>query len=794
MPQTVSLKFKDGPLGFSIKSTDRGHEAIDVTDGGQAQKLGIDAGDVLVSIGAANVATADHDEIVAKLEEQPRPFTIHWSKKASTPAQVHTFLRALLCFHDADRARHCLQNSTETKGALTKAMLRRAFKSMNKLSAESIGQITKADSSIGYDYRCEIAVSEKLTACFSVEPKHGEIISLWIGTGDPPAFVPGRHFSLAVLFKDANDKDPDVNDFRVPIVQANMSLYEKRLANEMAARNSRGLSLGKSTNLFMDAGRPLPELPRNKFDVAIRRRWRHDSCWTVLFMLYWLLEVGIAIHAFLEGRPARLFHGHDSLGNLCGDRHPRISGLEAGKFLWPLQPAGITAGNGGDVRLLCVPECPKLNDSVVDYIAGLQHNYRLGDDAGEGISIRATYASKPTANRCMPIDASGTQTAVWVTASVFHQMCSGWAFRAMLVAFTVTAFLSFCWTLCLLCNCACFLHFSKILSCFLLLGVMLVCADESGHLGDLLPFLDLSEAVTMQSSHRVSTPGDSSMLIGAVVAGLAFLHCCYRAWTERETHNSRKIISHTISAMNECNRSIIRCWGRGLRLGYEAAHVSPPTPNPLSSTESSGFSVSDVDVGTSHTQFVNSAENLAVTSTSAKDRGCTIRPLLLLPIFNAVLLGCVIATWALVFIHLVSLGKLKQSCECNGSLADCSCVLTFEFDRDAWAYAVLVHGWGLLWSCNVVLNVSRLTVSGLVSTWYFSEDKDLVSERSNWICAGPPLDPPPCKYNRTEYVTCRRRSSNSRISEFFDTTLVRWSSLHSFSPSYALRAQLDSHL
>ena len=80
----------------------------------------------------------------------------------------------------------------------------------------------------------------------------------------------------------------------------------------------KGVSFADDRALQVGMGKPLPELPRNKFNVVFIRRYYRDGAWILLFVLYWIVQISLSINAFAKGSPSRLFSGFDSLGEICG--------------------------------------------------------------------------------------------------------------------------------------------------------------------------------------------------------------------------------------------------------------------------------------------------------------------------------------------------------------------------------------------------------------------------------------------------------------------------------------------
>ncbi|XP_017107767.2 choline transporter-like 1 [Drosophila bipectinata] len=46
-----------------------------------------------------------------------------------------------------------------------------------------------------------------------------------------------------------------------------------------------------------------------------------DICWLVIYIIFWLFLIVIAIFSFVYGNPLRIINGYDSFGNTCGVKH-----------------------------------------------------------------------------------------------------------------------------------------------------------------------------------------------------------------------------------------------------------------------------------------------------------------------------------------------------------------------------------------------------------------------------------------------------------------------------------------
>ena len=119
-----------------------------------------------------------------------------------------------------------------------------------------------------------------------------------------------------------------------------------------------------------------------------------------VFFIYWTVEIGVAIYAFANGRPARVLYGVDSLGNVCGQKSDIID-LSDKRRLWYANPEESNS------LKLCVKDCPSGNNTVIEnYVSEL-----LKPDGNFSSTNTILHANMPTtdlANRCLPT--TGTKT------------------------------------------------------------------------------------------------------------------------------------------------------------------------------------------------------------------------------------------------------------------------------------------------------------------------------------------------------------------------------------------------
>jgi hypothetical protein len=95
------------------------------------------------------------------------------------------------------------------------------------------------------------------------------------------------------------------------------------------------------------------------------------------------------------------------------------------------------------------------------------------------------------------------------------------------------------------------------------------------------------------------------------------------------------------------------------------------------------------------------------------------------PIVNFVLFAALGIGGCLLIVQVLSIGKLKQMCECpSNSLSGCKCTQVFEFDVAARWYAAIIFI-GTFWHQNIILELTRCVTAGTLSTWFFTdEDED----------------------------------------------------------------------
>ena len=149
----------------------------------------------------------------------------------------------------------------------------------------------------------------------------------------------------------------------------------------------------------------------------------------MLFTLFWMFLLIVAIFAFVVGDPMRLIYGSDSFGNVCGRRNNKInenyvfSGLDMTDRGYVFY---LDQDNLKDSLKICVKLCPNetlANDGAVELFyqrtgsslcrydfefkraPSLADRTSLAADAGKHVGpcpSYPVYASKPILNRCVP--------------------------------------------------------------------------------------------------------------------------------------------------------------------------------------------------------------------------------------------------------------------------------------------------------------------------------------------------------------------------------------------------------
>eukprot|EP00667_Euglena_gracilis_P018545 EG_transcript_19720 len=182
-----------------------------------------------------------------------------------------------------------------------------------------------------------------------------------------------------------------------------------------------------------------------------------DVLFLVLFVLYALAMLEVTILVWSRGNPARLTHGMDSAGNLCGlSRQPRIPApdvlqgegvaefgvkWEKRRLIW--FPATQKVAIKDALKLgICVDHCPTTRDTVRGYGA-------------DSTLWPVLYDSAPVLGRCVPQvhdhervrDLKDLRASLQATAWILWFVQNVWAFRWVVGLVTLSAVgLCFVWT------------------------------------------------------------------------------------------------------------------------------------------------------------------------------------------------------------------------------------------------------------------------------------------------------------------------------------------------------------
>ena len=100
-------------------------------------------------------------------------------------------------------------------------------------------------------------------------------------------------------------------------------------------------------------------------DGPIKKRKTQDIFFAILFILYWIGMIAIAILAINQGNIKRLSYGIDSDGHLCGDIN-EINGTSTNltdqRVLFYFSPQSLQSS-----YKRCLFECPMAGDTVCKY-------------------------------------------------------------------------------------------------------------------------------------------------------------------------------------------------------------------------------------------------------------------------------------------------------------------------------------------------------------------------------------------------------------------------------------------
>ena len=574
-----------------------------------------------------------------------------------------------------------LERKSLAANTLLKGTLERAYLRIGKDRPISAGPVTAiADKQSLFTYASKLSVGDDhFTIKFRNNPKSHKIERLWVGPVGAAVPEHGEDdSSLTLLFKAGYEEDKNDVEFE---------LYARRPEISTSRKHSR-LHFGDEHLLTINSGKPLPEIPREKFDVLAIRRYHRDKGWVLIFLLYWIIEIGVAIHAFANGRPSRVIHGVDSYGNICGTNNELVD-LSNKPNLWYPDP--------GATRALCVTACPSLNGTFVDdYLARLSGNTSVAVPL-----LPVTIATVDLGHRCLPLDGTATANIVSASASLFADVQNGWT--STLVTCVAAFVLGMVWIQAMLTKPRALVGIS---SCLAHLGLALFAVSFLlSYFTINLPegLKDLPLSTTRQ---LVDNKAQTFIVcVGLVSCALLFYLLYKDCKVKNDTGNAMKVFDLTTEALKACNISMV-------------------TANCLPKKRPSCISHTVPQTGTEDVRVeVDNTKDSHLQSTAVAQKW-NARPVMTFPIYNFLILLAFLIVWLLVFFHLISLGTIEQTCECVKSLASCSCNRYFRFDDGARWFA-LVHLYGLLWGACLVVNVSRVTMSMAVSTWYFSEAKDL---------------------------------------------------------------------
>eukprot|EP00966_Prymnesium_polylepis_P198467 4599243-Prymnesium_polylepis.1 len=149
-----------------------------------------------------------------------------------------------------------------------------------------------------------------------------------------------------------------------------------------------------------------------------------DVVWLLLFLLYWMGMLWIAVCSFTEGDLGRLRAGMDDDDHLCGHSEKGVYDLESRPYLY-----FSCLQYGARRPTVCMSQCPVLSGHYVRWYNGTMINC----DA-HGRSIPATtYPSTNLGRSCVPAEATlYVLVANIIDDSAFTSVLSG-----MLVAVPV---------------------------------------------------------------------------------------------------------------------------------------------------------------------------------------------------------------------------------------------------------------------------------------------------------------------------------------------------------------------
>ena len=244
-----------------------------------------------------------------------------------------------------------------------------------------------------------------------------------------------------------------------------------------------------------------------------------------------------------------------------------------------------------------------------------------------------------------------------VSATLFADAVNGW--KSTLVTCIAAFIFGFIWLAFMLGKPTCVLNVAIIIAnigMLLFAGVFVI-----SYFGIAPP-----EGMEVSVSILVDTGVQTTVLVAAAAAICFLFYIWYKSYRLRNDFgNASKVFALTSEALRDCNIAIIY------------ANCCLPSNQNLNNSDSKN-----------EEKVVDSSD--VELQQTVKPREVNIRPILTFPIYNFIILMSFIALWILVFLHLISLGKIEQKCQCIKSLENCTCSRYFEFDEGARWFA-LIH-------------------------------------------------------------------------------------------------------
>ncbi|KAJ3278422.1 hypothetical protein HK104_002355, partial [Borealophlyctis nickersoniae] len=177
---------------------------------------------------------------------------------------------------------------------------------------------------------------------------------------------------------------------------------------------------GRGTRIYPEAESELMSLPqpatqRKKRPPAydpsnqgpIHHRRCHDVVFLILFILYWVGMVIVAVTARRNGDPGRLLSPKDSSGQYCGTTNstPWEFDLTTRPYLFYFNPLNLDTS-----KSVCVATCPNTTGVATPSTAICNYTItastltlaELSTQISSGTCAQLTYASSPLLDRCVP--------------------------------------------------------------------------------------------------------------------------------------------------------------------------------------------------------------------------------------------------------------------------------------------------------------------------------------------------------------------------------------------------------